>query len=1086
MRAQSLIHSLQRQGRGFLVLMVVSVLAVLLVIGIGFLSFTRGEVQAVSSQRDKGDTMDVVQSALDWTVANISNDLTSGGKFDPNKTVANAPGGNMKWWYRPYEKNTQLQMQTWTKSGAQFTPAYVKPGMNESDWVYLPADHFPGGGVRGRFMVQVFDPNSCININDWNDDGCPTQCQMAHMMMSAYGDQFFEKYRAGRDYGLKAWSGVSGSNQPYSLVCPIRYQEAWRAVTHTTRPPSWINGIDQMPLDNILSYYWRTTNSSYFGLAGADFNSIHSNLQSDGVFQGTQYPQSGHPRFGSGGGASLDNNSCNYFPPDPPDGLTCFGFSPAGWSSPIPYSGYAGAWEAEDFGGQPYYLSGFTTMAYTDPDTGRSPININTCYNSGESLPVARNIFPSTFTLEGVFNIASLRRIIQVGNFYDPSAPPGKQWLKAGTPADWKLLTPHQKVLVETLKTQLAYQYQETLCRYFTASYAHQPDGTQARQPGAPANYQPHNGGANLGFTSNAANRLFNPGYVSSGPAFGASAKPPTPTFGAYESIYNKAPKPGHACQNWDYSTVRFDTDLKSFRKWVHDDLLQMSTNYSNNSNFSPTGTAAVKSNPDPAPNSTDAWVNFDENFVPDVAPGMLDVRTAAAIYDNIVPGKPADLADFKGFKAYQVGDPLWELYCLQLARQEDFDDGVTRDDSPGGAGALDADGAYPNGVSYIIPGQYNPWGLWGATNAPQNGKVPVNDRQYNVYAYWRDNPYLRTLSGCDWATSKLINIKNSAGQDMDVLPKGRDICNVTHYTKTFGATPAFTPCGPWLDNDFPAVPYRQLAFSPDCFSTELTTTTTTFYIIINAQLVESASVASGNPKDVYWQNNGFVVEIAPDVMAETDVNAPLNDTFNYYQKGLPRWVKSFRPNGYSGLTVPGYVQNLLKSGDEFSALDNATTGTASCKGLKIDFVPCASLVARNWGDGTPSTSNNNPQVDRFANFWGVNYGSPTPAPSAKNFNAKDSMLDATTANPNRTPDETAGVASNPAPDSTDFVTRTGVDDWQGDSRGIPPAGGTPAYVKGAKTDESTFYATNGKGGSQTTRRVLVRAIWSLNQGLMQ
>src|SRR5581483_436147 len=141
-------------------------------------------------------------------------------------------------------------------------------------------------------------------------------------------------------------------------------------------------------------------------------------------------------------------------------------------------------------------------------------------------------------------------------------------------------------------------------------------------------------------------------------------------------------------------------------------------------------------------------------------------------------------------------------------------------------------------------------------------------------------------------------------------------------------------------------------------------------------------------------------------------------------------------------------------------------------KGLKTDFVPCPTLVSRNWGDGAPSLANNNPQVDRFTNFWGVSYGAPTPAPSAKNYTPPDPMLDSKTANPNRTPDETAGTAANPAPDTTDCANRTGIDDWQADLRGIPPAGGIPAYIKGTAVNEITFYAANGAGGSQTKRRV--------------
>src|SRR6185295_15272041 len=71
-------------------------------------------------------------------------------------------------------------------------------------------------------------------------------------------------------------------------------------------------------------------------------------------------------------------------------------------------------------------------------------------------------------------------------------------------------------------------------------------------------------------------------------------------------------------------------------------------------------------------------------------------------------------------------------------------------------------------------------------------------------------------------------------------------------------------------------VPWRQLCFSPDSFSTELTTTSTTFILIVNAELVDGQSVAAnpGKPElhqDQCWNQWGAVIEIAPDVMAESN-----------------------------------------------------------------------------------------------------------------------------------------------------------------------------------------------------------------------
>src|SRR5687767_9640692 len=69
-------------SRGFIVVVVVGLLAILLTVGVGFISYTRSEVQAVAHIRDKVDVSDVAHSATDWIIANISRAL-----FDANDLV---------------------------------------------------------------------------------------------------------------------------------------------------------------------------------------------------------------------------------------------------------------------------------------------------------------------------------------------------------------------------------------------------------------------------------------------------------------------------------------------------------------------------------------------------------------------------------------------------------------------------------------------------------------------------------------------------------------------------------------------------------------------------------------------------------------------------------------------------------------------------------------------------------------------------------------------------------------------------------------------------------------------------------------
>ena len=898
--------ALHRQ-RGFLLLVVIGTLAVLLTVCVGFLSYTRGEMQAVANQRDESDTVDLVNSATDWTIASICKDvMTSSGAFDPSKIVAQSKAGG-NWWYRPYEQNTGKALNDlyvkngWNWSEWNYIPDYSDPNSTEAPWVYLPQDFYPGGGVRARFMVQVLDPNSCMNINDWNEDCNPTQCQMAHMMMDAYGDQNLEGCRAFRDANQ---GNGAATDAPKFYLCPIRYHEAWRPVTRTERYTDWMYWYRWDTVDNCAAYNWTTANSTWYGLFGPDMGSLRSIIQSDGI--GVQAHWQSSPREYSYKG------SPNFYPVDPPDGARI----QHGGSTPFMSFDRNSDWN-QDVAGQGYYLSGFTCQSYVDPDTGRSPINVNTCYNSGEYLPMHMHRTNPTFTMEGVFNIESLRRIIKVGNF-GPNPQKNAQ-------TSWATLTPAEKMKVEQLKTKLAYQYQETLCRYFTGSYAH----ATLQRDGA-------------GKVSRSLGRITSPVQTPvykmlddyrKNPDFGGINH----DLGTYSAVYTGVAALNHACATTDYSQPRFNTDLATFRQWVRDDLVIMTQ--SNTTFVTPLPPGIF------GPDVTDGTVSFDPTDKPQIAQGKLDMRTAAAVFDNIVPGKPAsDLATYFKCQAfttptngtYPNGDPLFELYTMQLARQEDMDD---------------------------------PCSIGTASD--------------NIYGSWTDNAALKAIGGFKMGTSFPggieTDLKDSLGNNMSLFPKGRDICLKGYATAQW-------PQGPWQDNPVTppsGVPSRQLAFGPDSFSTELTTTTTNFMLVINAQLVDSASVAANpaNPalhRVMYWNQWGSEIEVAPDVMADSDTDAR-NPDRQYYQRELPKYRKTNQPD---------------LAGKPW--MDNA----------------CPSLVSRNWAG-----------------------------------------------NGNR-------VTNNP----------TGILDWQADIRSVPPAG--TAGVRGA----DVIYTPS----NQTQKRVILRSIWCLNEGIQQ
>lgn len=819
-----LTNIISHNRRGFLLIVVIGLLAVLLTVCIGFLSYTRGEVGSVATLRDKNDTNDVFYSAVDWSIANISADLMdAAGTYDFTKCVSLAKDGN-NWWYRPYEMGLGAAAPKWRQSGGGWKawttpPNYIDSLKTEAPWTYLPEDFFPSGGVRGRFSVQVLDLNAFMNLNDWNEDCNPTQCQMAHMFMDAYGERMLEQYRSFRDKGPGGWG--------FSTPCPLRYQEGWRVVTHTTRYPDWVNRYRWEALDNVASYNWVTANTCWMALCAPEHASIESIYQSDGIPQYCRYPKI--PTYSYNGSAS-------YYPVNPPAG------DRETWSyNPPPNFNDPGYPQSnQDLAALGYYLSGFSMQSYIDPDTGRSPVNVNTCYNSGEYLPMNNYVTPTngTFTMEAVFNIESLRRIIKVGEFWSPTT---KSFRNVQT--DWDKLDPDEWAAVEDLTTQLAYQYQETLCRYFTGTYAH------------------------------SVSRKY--------PQLGANVA-------GYAAVYPAAsPKPAHACSVTDYSATRFKTDLKTFRNWVRDDLLAMASIPVDNPKY--TGGQ-------PMPATTLDTVSFDKNGYAQIAPGKLDMRTACAVCDNIIPGKPiagepGDLNKFPGFKAYSIGDPLWELYQMGIGRQEDIDD------------------------------------------------------PFNVYGYWKDNPLLRALvkySAGSYPGGAPLNMKDHNGFDESLLPKGYDICENTVGPKGPWCQKILPAAPPWppvpaptypvskpnapQPHVVPHVPFRQRVFGPDSFSTELTTTATTFMLVVNAQLVDAQSVINNpaNPdlhRDLFWNQWGVVLEIAPDVLEEKDTGP--NPDFHYYQKGLPRTRKT-DPNWVDDL-CPTLTSYNLSNGAGIRITTNST-----------------------------------------------------------------------------------------------------------------------------------------------------------------
>src|SRR6185295_14654747 len=129
------------------------------------------------------------------------------------------------------------------------------------------------------------------------------------------------------------------------------------------------------------------------------------------------------------------------------------------------------------------------------------------------------------------------------------------------------------------------------------------------------------------------------------------------------------------------------------------------------------------------------------------------------------------------------------------------------------------------------------------------------------------------------------------AGNAMNLYPKGQD-----YYSDTFVRPSGDkVPVGPWFDNPAQPLVQRQLCCTPDSFSTELTTATTNYVLIVNAELLDAQSVHANpaNPKlhrQLFWNQWGVVVEVAPDVLKETDNlrNKTTNPCFDFYFNERP------------------------------------------------------------------------------------------------------------------------------------------------------------------------------------------------------
>ncbi|HYF52098.1 MAG TPA: hypothetical protein VEJ63_21995 [Planctomycetota bacterium] len=772
--------------RGFLLIVIVGLLAILLVMVVGFLSYTRGETNAVSTVRDRVDGVNMFHSVLDYTIGNIAADLCSGADLkaglgdDPKGIVSSATStadACYKWWYRPYEPN----MNAW----------YGVPASHTTTWVNFPDNYFNSPSIRGRYYIQVFDANALLHINDGLEDANPTQAQMAHMLMESTGDQYLEYYRRWRD--TKQYTGAM------AYATPLRYLHAWRMATHTVRGNNTANNTGYAEYDTITPS-WVTRNSTWLSLHDVDMYAFRYAWLCDGI------PPWMHLAAGNVGTTSW------YFPPTRREGYKPgnaqwdawgHGQIAAYWQQIPSYFGGGGlGWPSNNhFVCMLPSTISYALWAYTDPDTGRSPVNVNTVLRSNERVmndtQFSTKAAPNC-TMEAVFNVESLRRIIKVGKFYLSDGVTAVD-LK-NNPAAFAGLSDVDKRKLERLRMKLAYQYQETLCRYFTGTYNH------------PALW-------------------FDWSWWAASPAPLTRRYPPleNTAYRDYVTTFTKwtakAADVKWHCKTTDLSQTRFPCGVDTFRARVKEDLRTMAADNNTAALAAPVYDAAE-------PKDGEAFVNFDKSDVPEIVPGKLDKRTASAVFDNIVPGK-AYLFTAAEAPDTRVRDPLTELHALQLGRDE------TQDDFYNTALDIAASPLAQTSPHLNVSGMHTDSGTMKDSGVSAVTGMP-SESAWNVTA--------STLRS-----------------------KGRDI--------------ALTSPGDMEVKTYSSVPWRQRCFGPDWFSTELTTSSTTFYVIVTVQTVDM-----NTGQEAFTNQYGAVVEVAPDLKVETNSTydgAAWPDGTNDATKGL-------------------------------------------------------------------------------------------------------------------------------------------------------------------------------------------------------
>jgi len=940
--------------RGFILIVVLGIMTTLVMLTVSFLSLTRLEAEFVIHVSDAARTECAAWGAVDYLIATICND-TNGGRtpaFDGTGSVnGDSPNeacyiaSRKDWWYREYM--TRIHYEPTDPNDYRFGGG----GGGDSGWAgdYWPAVapdreslwmYFPNEDQRAESQVRIefhmMDENAFVNINDWLYDSAPTGAQMANMVTNLVPPCFFE-----RDYmcmhgtptrevlyikydGWKKlnWP-VQGSEYAQFRRARLKPVEGWIAALGARRARKLGNDDIYEDLEGDESSCAHViSNQCYPPMEGTHVLwEWHTNLEEKhpwGVLEMLRY-------FNQGNGYPERRGDWTWNPSPYADGIDTSNHTSLVSLAPRT-----------------------ERLNYNDPDTGLSPINLNTCgrcvdvevweywddsgyYNTENNT--AMNVAEALVPVEALWQLLIVNPADsgrEADGTYDATTGNGTAagdarvlisdalledfmtknpeiagaWddpdgdLTTGTPAtstdeeDLKLYCEARQELVERMAWQLAYRYQEAVCRLLVGSWW------------------------DFRINENSAAWRDNdnqyPGYRPPGNNGTPEGTDSRPTFSypmyqgwyrGYASRYDYQERylwepawyalKGNSVDGSDFADAMTREDST---RWPQATKAQF---------WGDAGTTGLKQalfDISAAVSKVTITNTNSDAPVFDVADGYIDQWTADAIYNSLRPG--IHTIHGTDATAYDGSGPYEPLTCLSYNEDHGCFDTRFKDMwSDNGAGGVDPAGKGTEDARFVGWRADNTEGAAAFIRFPTGG-FPAY-RKFGQYAPHKSSDVDPGKTYGHYKNTYTASVPSPAGGHGDghsmkcyYPPKNMYVFNYgsfgnpTYYYPD-GATrtalhwseeeepPGMMPRSVMLGKDgITRRQYWRKQFTPNSFATEVSNSSTHFRFVATAQLVDigaktsAADVTNVDDDRVYYERRiaGFF-EIAPDLTDE-DVGA--------------------------------------------------------------------------------------------------------------------------------------------------------------------------------------------------------------------